>query len=447
MPFPSSPTNGQTYVLNNTSYTYNSALGTWTATQAGVATPITIAANTAATSTGTGALQVIGGIGVQGNIYAVGMGFNDGTIFSSAQSLGSRNRLINGDFRVDQRSSYANVIVDTTTAKYYIDRWSWNTSGTNTASKGYTGFNQGTVTSPTGFYSYYGWTTTSVPSTLNVGDYIFLSQKIEGINTRDLGWGQPWARNAVLSFWTRSNSPGVYTGFIRNNPNFNSGLAFNYNIPTGNTWTYVSIPVTAPTSGTWNTDVTCGIELGFAIWNGNTFATTNSNTWTSTNITGSNSRALSGNVLNTVGGNIQWTGVQFEAGTYATPYEFRHATAEIALCQRYYYTSNTNVSGTSREWVWITYTSNGDTRGRVNHPIQMRVPPSMSFNTTSWNMVGVGTSTTTPYAPVNVQMTSVTATAISIDAWSIVTAAIASQGTNLVWGSNQGINVYADAEI
>ena len=77
MPFPSSPTNGQTYVLNNTSYTYNSALETWTATQAGVSTPITIAANTAATSTGTGALQVIGGIGTQGNIYAVGHGFSE----------------------------------------------------------------------------------------------------------------------------------------------------------------------------------------------------------------------------------------------------------------------------------------------------------------------------------------------------------------------------------
>ena len=446
MPFPSSPTNGQTYVLNNTSYTYNSAQGTWTATQAGVSTPIVIAANTAATSTGTGALQVVGGIGVQGNVYAANVGFADGSVFGTVQSLGSRNRIINGDFKIDQRNGGANVAVSTTGGVYYIDRWTWNNT-TNLQSKGYTGFNQGSIISPTGFFSYLGWTTTTVPSTLNSGDYLFLSQKIEGYNVRDLGYGQSWARNAVLSFWTRSSNAGVYSGFLRNNPTFNLSYTFTYNIPTANTWTYVSIPVPGVTSGTWGGGNGCGLELGFAVWNGNTFATPTSNVWTGTNLTGANSLALSGNVLAAVGSNMQWTGVQFEPGSVPTPYELRPITIETALCARYYYTSNTNVNGTSREWVWITYTANGDTRGRVNHPVQMRSPPSITFNTTSWNMVGVGTSGSTPYAPVNVQMTSVTATAITVDAWSITTAAIASQGTSLVWGSNQGINVYADAEI
>jgi hypothetical protein len=77
----------------------------------------------------------------------------------------------------------------------------------------------------------------------------------------------------------------------------------------------------------------------------------------------------------------------------------------------------------------------------------MRVAPSITFNTTSWNMIGVGTSTTTPYAPVNVSMTSVTAGAVTVDSWSISTASIASQGTVLVWGSNQGLVVYADADM
>ena len=209
--------------------------------------------------------------------------------------------------------------------------------------------------------------TTAVPTTLGTGDYIFLSQKIEGLNTRDLGWGQSYARNATLSFYTRSSNAGVYSGFIRNNPNFNSALSFTYNIPTANTWTYVTIPVSAPTSGTWNINNGCGIELGFAIWNGSTYAPASANTWTSGNYTGANSLALSGNVLTAVGSTMQWTGVQFETGNYATPYEYRQYSNELQLCQRYYYaTANTSVSGTNKDWVWITYTSNGDTRGRVS---------------------------------------------------------------------------------
>ena len=449
MPFPNSPTNGQTYVLNNTSYTYNAAQGTWTATQAGVSTPIVISANTAATGTTTGALQVVGGIGVQGNVYAANVGFADGSVFGTVQSLGSRNRIINGDFRIDQRSSGANVAVSTTS--YYIDRWSMNTGGASTNNKGYVGFNQGSIPSPTGFYSYYGWTTTALPSVgfSPSGDYIFLSQKIEGYNVRDLGWGTSWARPAVLSFWARSSNAGVYSGFLRNNPTFNLSSVFTYNIPTANTWTYVSIPVSPTTTGTWGAGNGCGLELGFAIWNGSVYAPASSNTWTSGNYTGANTAALSGNLLAAVGNNIQFTGVQFEPGNVPTPYEFRHQTVETVLSQRYYYNSNTNPTGTGgREWMWITYASNGDTRGRVNHPVQMRVAPTMSFSTTSWNMIGIGNSTTTPYAPVNQSMTSVTGTAVSVDSWGITaTAPSTNTYTSLVWGSNQGIVVYADAEI
>jgi hypothetical protein len=454
MAFPTSPTNGQTAVINNTSYTYNAAQGTWAATQAGVSTPITIAANTSATSTTTGALQVVGGIGVQGNVYAANVGFADGTVFNTVQSFGSRNRIINGDFKIDQRSGGANVAVSTGTAAYYIDRWIWNVSGSNTQSKGYTGLNQGSIPSPTGFFSYYGWTTTAVPSTLTSGDYLFLSQKVEGYFARDLGWGQTWARNATLSFWTRSSNAGVYSGFIRNNPNFNNSLSFTYNIPSPNTWTYVSIPVQAPTSGTWGGGSGVGLELGFAIWNGSTYAPATSNTWTTGNYTGANSLALSGNVLTTVGSTIQWTGVQLEPGNVPTPYEYRHYTAELQLCQRYYYaTANTSVSGNNKDWMWITYTSNGDTRGRVPHPTTMRAAPSVSFSTTSWNMIGVGVSGTannspgSAYGPVNISMTSITASAITVDSWSINTASISGWGSMVVWGSNQGLVVYADADM
>jgi hypothetical protein len=449
MAFPISPSNGQTAIVNNTSYTYNAAQGTWTATQAGVSTPITISASTVSNSTTTGALQVVGGVGVQGNVYAANVGFADSTVMNTVYSLGARNRVINGDFKIDQRSGGANVAVSTTTTAYYIDRWIWNVSGSNTASKGYTGFNQGSVASPAGFYSYYGWTTTTVPTTLASNDYLFLSQKVEGYQVRDFGYGTSWSKNVNLSFWTRSSNAGVYSGFVRNNPTFNQSLIFTYNIPSANTWTYVSIPIPPTTTGTWGAGSGVGLELGFALWNGSTYATT-ANTWASGNYTGGNSAALSGNVLAAVGSNMQWTGVQLEPGNIPTPYENRHYATELALCQRCYYTLTSN----GKEWgPWVTYTSNGDTRGRVNHPEQMRVAPSVSFSTTTWNMIGIGAGTAgngvtvSSYGPVNVNMTSVTAAAITVDGWSINTASISGWGSQLLWGSNQTVTVYADADM
>ena len=51
------------------------------------------------------------------------------------------------------------------------------------------------------------------------------------------------------------------------------------------------------------------------------------------------------------------------------------------------------------------------------------------------------------YGPVNVNMTSITASAITVDGWSINTASISGWGSMLAWGSNQTVSVYADADM
>lgn len=76
MSFPLNPVNGQTTVTNNISYVYNSAgTGYWTrtfantATIAGTPAALLISNSTSATSTTTGALQVVGGVGIGGTLY------------------------------------------------------------------------------------------------------------------------------------------------------------------------------------------------------------------------------------------------------------------------------------------------------------------------------------------------------------------------------------------
>jgi hypothetical protein len=64
---------------------------------------------------------------------------------------------------------------------------------------------------------------------------------------------------------------------------------------------------------------------------------TNPYTWASGNFI----TALgSANILAQPGNYIEFTGVQLERGTVATPFEFRNYAQELALCQRYYWRLN-----------------------------------------------------------------------------------------------------------
>ena len=76
MSFPISPSNGQTTVLNNISYTFDSGTNSWTRNRALLNTlgNLTISNTTVSTSTTTGALIVAGGAGIGGNLYIANTG-------------------------------------------------------------------------------------------------------------------------------------------------------------------------------------------------------------------------------------------------------------------------------------------------------------------------------------------------------------------------------------
>jgi prepilin-type processing-associated H-X9-DG protein len=362
MPFPNSPSNGQTYVLNNTSYTYNAAQGTWTATQAGVSTPIVIAANTAATSTGTGALQVVGGIGVQGNVYTANVGFADGSVFGSASSLGTRNRIINGTMVIDQRNAGANV---TPTGNSYnsCDRWQMIMTQ---SSKFSVQQNAGSVTPPTGFTNYLGFTSLAA-TTIAVSDIYYFRQIIEGYNISDLAWGTSNAKAITLSFYVRSSLTGTFSGSFQDTSGSVS-YVFTYSIPSANTWTQITLNIPGPTTGTWGTTNTAGMFVDFNLGAGTNFNTSSPNTWLSSSLY---STSTSTNIISTNGATFYITGVQLEQGSVATPFERRQFGQELLLCQRYYQVSGRGLGG-------VMY-STSYCNGNGTFPVQMRASPTVAL--------------------------------------------------------------------
>jgi hypothetical protein len=233
-----------------------------------------------------------------------------------------RNRIINGAMVIDQRNAGASL---SSPSAYTVDRWFFN-RGTSTAT--YTV--QQSSTAPAGFKNSLAINVSSGVSTAS-GQYSVVSQQIEGYNIADLMWGTANAQSVTLSFWVRSSLTGTFGVCFRNNNGDRNYIA-SYTINSANTFEYKTVTVAGDTSGTWETTNGLGIQVLWDMGVGTTYSST-AGAWTSSNVLG-----LTGGVkvLANTGASWYLTGAQFEAGTTASPFEYRQYGTELGLCQRYY---------------------------------------------------------------------------------------------------------------
>lgn len=238
-----------------------------------------------------------------------------------------RNRIINGDMRIDQRNAGASL-TQTTANLYSLDRWLISGSVT---SKFTVQRNAGSVTPPAGFTNYLGVTSSSAYS-VTTNDFFYVMQGIEGFNVADLGWGASSAQTVTLSFWVRSSLTGNFGGALRNLiAGATRSYPFTYTINSANTWTQISVTIAGDTTGTWATDNSNSLTVCFGLGTGSTYSGT-SGAWAGSNFIQPTSTA---SIVGTNGATFYITGVQLEQGTTATPFERRLYGQEVALCQRY----------------------------------------------------------------------------------------------------------------
>jgi hypothetical protein len=240
---------------------------------------------------------------------------------NAPNSVGFRNRIINGDMRIDQRNAGAAV----TAAGYTVDRFSI----ANTTDGAFSA--QQDSSAPTGFVNSLKVTTTTADATLTTTQVFILRQFIEGNNVADLGWGTANAKTITLSFWVRSSLTGTFGGALINSSSTRS-YPFTYSISVADTWEQKSITIAGDTTGTWLTDTGNGIRVTFSLGSGPDRSGT-AGAWAGSNFT-SATGAVS--VIGTLNATWYVTGVQLEVGSVATPFERRPFGAELALCQRYY---------------------------------------------------------------------------------------------------------------
>ena len=279
----------------------------------------------------------------------VAAGFNSNGLFF-------RNRIINGDMRIDQRNAGAAV---TTSASFVVDRF----PVTNTTDGAFSA--QQDSSAPTGFVNSVKFTTTTADATLTTTQNLNFTQVIEGTNVADLAWGTANALPVTLSFWVRSSLTGTFGGSLRNNGATRS-YPYSYTISAANTWEYKTITIPGDTAGTWLTTTGIGLYVTFGLGAGPDRSGT-AGAWVSANLVAPTGAV---SVIGTLSATWYITGVQLETGSVATPFERRPYGTELMLCQRYYWKGGNACSGIF----------NGTTTARfgVLFPVEMRAAPTVS---------------------------------------------------------------------
>jgi hypothetical protein len=301
-----------------------------------------------------------------------GVTFPDSSLQAAAASpFVLKNRIINGDMRIDQRNAGASV-TPTASATYVLDRWN---NYLTVASKYSVQQNAGSVTPPAGFTNYLGATSLSAYS-VTASDLFVISQSIEGYNVADLAWGTANAKTITLSFWVRSSLTGTFGGSIQNSSQGRS-YPYTYTISAANTWEQKSITIAGDTSGTWLTTTGNGLWLFFNLGTGTTGSGT-AGSWS-----GGNFQSATGatSVVGTNGATFYITGVQLEVGTSATPFERRLYNQELANCQRYYEV----VVQPSSTSLFVSYAYSGANFNYWQFKVTKRAVPTVALGSSaSW---------------------------------------------------------------
>lgn len=249
------------------------------------------------------------------------------TIYS--QVFTERNKIINGDMDYWQRGTSFAAVADKT---FTADRYAYCKSGAmvHTIAREVTvipSFAEAGYQFPASMKV----TCTTADATMAAGDFCEITQIIEGSFFRDL-----IKKEFVFSTWVYSSKTGKMCAAFKNGTTTATspaGKSFvkEFTINTANTWQKITIPVTAPTDGTWNGPFFYGLYASIVLATGATYQTT-PDAWQNGNYSGTSTMD---NFCDNTSNIFYMTGWRLEGGSIPRQYDSRHPGIESLLCERY----------------------------------------------------------------------------------------------------------------
>jgi hypothetical protein len=283
--------------------------------------------------------------------------------YVSLNTVGMKNIVINGDMSLAQRST---SVASLTTGGYRtLDRWYFdiNSFGTWTMSQ------STDVPSGYGFASSLKLDCTTADASPSAGDYLLLQQFFEGQNLQYLKKGTANALSLTLSFWVKSTKTGTFIAELKDNNNVRA-ISKSYTVNTTNTWEFKTVTFAGDTTGAFTNNNGSSLELNFWLAAGSTFTSgTLQTSWGTRTL--ANIAVGQVNIADSTSNDFYITGVQLEAGTTASDFEFLPVDVNLQRCQRYFQ----QITGGTMGVCWNTTSINF---GQA-FPVQMRATPTAAL--------------------------------------------------------------------
>jgi len=237
-----------------------------------------------------------------------------------------RNIIINGDMSIAQRgTSKASIGFEYGT----VDRF--QTVQGNLGA--FTQSQSTDVPSGQGFAKSLKMDCTTADASPASGDELYIRQQIEGQNLQYLLKGTSSAKSLTVSFWVKSNKTGTYIVELFDQDN-SRHINKSYTISSASTWEKKTITYDGDTTGAFNNDNGSSLSLSFMLGAGsNSTSGTLQTSWGSS--TQANRQVGQVNLADSTSNEWYVTGVQLEAGTTASDFEFLPHDINLARCQRY----------------------------------------------------------------------------------------------------------------
>jgi hypothetical protein len=304
-----------------------------------------------------------------------------------APYVAGKNKIINGDFGINQRG-----FTSTTAGGYTFDRWRHGSAGGTVTTTAQT-FTAGTA--PVAGYEGKNFIQQATTGQSAAGDYSFIGQVIEGVRTFA-------GQTVTVSFWAKASSGTPKVGITLRQVFGTGGSTTVSTADAGQaittSWARYSSTITLPSiSGKTIAGGDDGLDLLINTSTGSTLA------------------ALGWSNIGIQNSTITVWGVQVEAGSVATAFQTATGTiqGELAACQRYYF--RTGGSATYERLTTMgTGASSTSITATLAPPVSMRIAPNaVEFSTlTFWDGTGgLGAVTALTIASAGKNMTEFTVTA------------------------------------
>jgi len=318
-------------------------------------------------------------------------------LIGSQTAQSNRNLIINGAMNVAQRGTSSTGLH--TSGYYTTDRFALVFGNEDELRVTMT---QNSVTDLPGFANSLKVQTTTAESAIAADETYYIINRYEGQDFQQLKYGTSSALSTTLSFYVKSSVTGTFAVAIYQTDG-NDIIGSTYTINSANTWEKKEITFAGNTLAAIVDDNTNAIMIDWFLAAGSNFTSVNNTSWGGYE-TGKLAFGHGTNAVATTT-NATWeiTGVQWELGEQATPFEHRSFGDELARCQRYYQKSyNYSVAPGTNTQDGATYnvtqaTSSYPSAGYSHFKVEMRAAPTITsydYGGTSGKMNAGGSAVT-----------------------------------------------------